>query len=104
MKKELLTVKELSAELRMSVKSIQRAYREARSPWNGYVAWRGSISQKFNGQWNATDEDACCVSTSNRYRKARSPAKAGDAPREQPPLGKTGALPTQIVTGGPKIL
>jgi len=32
MKKELLTVKELAAELRMSVKSIQRAYREGEIP------------------------------------------------------------------------
>ena len=31
-KKELLTVKELAAELRMSVKSIQRAYREGDIP------------------------------------------------------------------------
>ncbi|THJ20697.1 MAG: helix-turn-helix domain-containing protein [Nitrospira sp. CG24E] len=32
MKKELLTVKELAAELRMSVKSIQRAYRAGEIP------------------------------------------------------------------------
>ena len=32
MKKELLTVKELAAELRMSVKSIQRAYRQGEIP------------------------------------------------------------------------
>jgi hypothetical protein len=32
MKKELLTVKELAAELRMSVKSIQRAYRTGEIP------------------------------------------------------------------------
>ena len=32
MKKELLTVKELAAELRMSLKSIQRAYREGDIP------------------------------------------------------------------------
>ncbi len=32
MKKELLTVKELAAELRMSVKSIQRAYRQGDIP------------------------------------------------------------------------
>jgi len=32
MKKELLTVKELAAELRMSPKSIQRAYRKGESP------------------------------------------------------------------------
>ena len=32
MKKELLTVKELAAELRMSAKSIQRAYRKGEIP------------------------------------------------------------------------
>src|ERR1043165_1376109 len=32
MKKELLTVKELAAELRMSVKSIQRGYRSGEIP------------------------------------------------------------------------
>ena len=32
MKKELLTVKELAAELRMSVKSIQRGYRKEEIP------------------------------------------------------------------------
>ena len=32
MKRELLTVKELAAELRMSVKSIQRAYRQGEIP------------------------------------------------------------------------
>ena len=32
MKKELLTVKEFAAELRMSVKSIQRAYRQGEIP------------------------------------------------------------------------
>jgi len=32
MKKDLLTVKELAAKLRMSPKSIQRAYRNGESP------------------------------------------------------------------------
>jgi|CXWL01.1.fsa_nt_gi hypothetical protein len=32
MKKDLLTVKELAAELRMSPKSIRRAYRKRESP------------------------------------------------------------------------
>ena len=42
-KKELLTVKELAAELRMSVKTIQRAYREGDIP----VQWLRRIAQ-FN--------------------------------------------------------
>ena len=43
MKKELLTVKELAAELRMSMKSIQRAYREGDIP----VQWLRRIA-RFN--------------------------------------------------------
>ena len=40
MKKELLTVKELAAELRMSPKSIQRAYRKEEIP----VQWLGRMA------------------------------------------------------------
>ena len=42
-KKELLTVKELAAELRVSVKSIQRAYREGDIP----VQWLRRMA-RFN--------------------------------------------------------
>ena len=41
MKKELLTVKELAAELRMSAKSIQRAYRKGEIP----VKWLGRMAR-----------------------------------------------------------
>ena len=46
MKKELLTVKELAAELRVSLKSIQRAYRKGEIPvqWLGRTA-RFSLAQ-----------------------------------------------------------
>jgi len=43
MKQELLTVKELAAELRMSLKSIQRAYRKEEIP----VQWLGRMA-RFN--------------------------------------------------------
>jgi len=43
MKKELLTVKELAAELRMSVKSSRRAYRKEEIP----VEWLGRMA-RFN--------------------------------------------------------
>jgi hypothetical protein len=49
MNKELLTVKELAAELRMSPKSIQRAYRSPCSGWGlteGWVVW--SISSNWS--------------------------------------------------------
>ena len=42
-KKELLTVKELAAELRMSPKSVQRAYRREEIP----VEWLGRMA-RFN--------------------------------------------------------
>ena len=42
-KKELLTVKELAAELRVSLKSIQRAYRKGEIP----VQWLGRMA-RFN--------------------------------------------------------
>ena len=42
-KKELLTVKELAAELRMSLKSIQRAHRKGEIP----VQWLGRMA-RFN--------------------------------------------------------
>ena len=41
MKKELLTVKELAAELRMSLKSIQRAYHKEEIP----VQWLGRMAR-----------------------------------------------------------
>jgi hypothetical protein len=41
MKKELLTVKELAAELRMSPKSIQQAYRKEEIP----VQWLGRMAR-----------------------------------------------------------
>ena len=40
-KKELLTVKELAAELRMSLKSIQRAFRKEEIP----VEWLGRMAR-----------------------------------------------------------
>ena len=40
-KKDLLTVKELAAELRMSLKSIQRAYRKGEIP----VEWLGRMAR-----------------------------------------------------------
>ena len=41
MKKDVLTVKELAAELRMSPKSIQRAYRKGEIP----VQWLGRMAR-----------------------------------------------------------
>ena len=86
MKKDLLMVKELAAKLHMSPKSIQRVYRKGIYPFNGGVAWLGSISPKFDGRWNATDEAACVVSTATRHRRARPPARAGGAHSRNAPV------------------
>lgn len=45
MKKELLTVKKLASELRMSKKSIQRAYRKGEIP----VRWLGPMARTIYG-------------------------------------------------------
>ena len=105
MKNELFTVKELAAELRMSVKSIQRAYRSGEIPvqWLRRMA-RFDLAQvrramERNGQGrvqrlNRNREDAL------RDRRHVSAARTA----QKPPFGKTGALATEIITGGPKIL
>ena len=66
MKKELLTVKELAAELRMSLKSIQRAYRKREIPvqWLGRMA-RFDLTQESPVQRAITIHaplDRCCKS------------------------------------------
>lgn len=45
MKTELLTVKKLASELRMSKKSIQRAYRKGEIP----VQWLGPMARTIYG-------------------------------------------------------
>ena len=51
-KKELLTVKELAAELRMSLKSIQRAYRKEKSLWNGWS--HGAVQSRQSSTGDGT--------------------------------------------------
>jgi len=84
MKKDLLTVKELAAELRMSPKSIQRAYRKEEIPveWLGRMA-RFNLAQvrramKRNGQsrmrrlnGNSTPQGA--IAGASRRRAPKSP-------------------------------
>ena len=84
MKKDLLTVKELAAELRMSPKSIQRAYRKEEIPveWLGRMA-RFNLAQvrramKRNGQsrmrrLNGTSTPQGAIAGASRRRAAKSP-------------------------------
>ncbi len=86
MKKDVLTVKELAAELRMSPKSIQRAYRKEEIPLQWLGPLRDSILQKSNGRWNGMDDTACVVSTTTCHRRARPPDRAGGAHRRNAPV------------------
>ena len=66
MKKDLLTVKELAAELRMSAKSIQRAYRKGEIP----VQWLSHISDgALEGSTRSLD--------SRPIRSVRLPTRRG---------------------------
>ena len=84
MKKELLTVKELAAELRMSLKSIQRAYRKEEIP----VQWLGRMARfdlaevrramKRNGRsrmrrLNGKSRSAGAIAGASRRRARKSP-------------------------------
>ena len=91
MKKELLTVKELAAELRMSLKSIQRAYRKEEIPvqWLGRMARfdvdKVRLAMERNGQGRVRRLN---VNTAQDERDCRqSPASR----QETPPIGNTGA-------------
>lgn len=60
MKKDMLTVKELAAELRMNVKSIQRGYRSGEIP----VQWLGRMARFDRPQGNrAVPALGACVTT-----------------------------------------
>ena len=85
MKKDLLTVKELAAELRMSVKSIQRGYRKGDIP----VQWMCRMA-RFD---LAKVRRAMERNGRSRMRRLNGNAtlKAGGAPSKTPPFGKTGA-------------
>ena len=75
MKKDTLTVKELAAELRMSPKSIQRAYRKEEIP----VQWLGRMA-RFNlakVQW--------AMERNGRSRVLRLNGKSESAERDRRP-------------------
>jgi hypothetical protein len=83
MKKDLLTVKELAAELRMSPKSIQRAYRKEEIP----VQWLGRMARfnlaKVQRAMERNGRIRVCVSmvdrTRGRWRDERDGREGRDA-------------------------
>jgi len=93
MKKDLLTVKELAAELRMIPKWIQRAYRKEEIP----MQWLGRMARvRFHkGSTGNGTERTKPYASSQRQRdtagrdRRRQPAARSE---EKPPNGKTGAL------------
>jgi hypothetical protein len=84
MKKDALTVKELAAELRMSPKSIQRAYRKEEIPveWLGHMA-RFNLAEvrrvmKRNGQsrmhrLNGNSGSGGAIAGASRRRARKGP-------------------------------
>ena len=99
MKTADLSIKELAAFIGVSTDTIRRAVRKGALP-----ATRVGTAYRF---------DLCKVqhqmerNAGIRFgaRSANAPGGiAGRAQADQPPAGKTGALPTQIVTGGLRIL
>ena len=81
MKKELLTVKELAAELCMSPKSIQRAYRKGESPgqWLGRMARFNLAKVQRAMERNGQSRMRRLNGRSNQRQMARSAGLAGKA-------------------------
>ena len=99
MKTSDLSIKELAAYIGVSTDTIRRAYRRGEIP---------AIRIKTALRFDLREVHTCMQRNAAARFGARSASArggtAGRAQDDQPPIGKTGALPTQIVTGGPKIL
>ena len=98
MKTKHLSIKELAAFIGVSTDTIRRAVRKGEIP-----ATRVRTALRFDLQKVST--------YMRRNAKAKFGARSASAPggiagraqANQPPSGDTGALPTGIVTGGPRI-
>ena len=99
MKTSDLSIKELAACIRVSTDTIRRAVRKGEIP-----AKRVGTALRFD----LRVVHACMQrNAAARFGARSASASAGIAGRalgDQPPVGKTGALPTGIVTGGRRIL
>jgi excisionase family DNA binding protein len=98
MKTKHLSIKELAAFIGVSTDTIRRAVRRGEIP-----STRVRTALRFDLQKVLT----CLQRNAEARFGARSASApggiAGRAPHETPPIGNTGALPTGIVTGGPRI-
>ena len=99
MKPSDLSVKELAAFIGVSTDTIRRAVRKGDLP-----STRVGTALRFDLRKIRAQMQRNAV-VRLKERSACAPGgTAGRAQDDQPPSGKTGALPTEIVTGGPKIL
>ena len=80
-------MKKLASELRMSMKSIQRAYRKGEIPvqWLGRIA-RFDLTQVRRAMVRNGRRATCVVSTVTRHSRARSPAPASGAHSRPAPV------------------
>ena len=64
------------------------------------------ISKMLRFDWNESSESFCPSGFRGSYVLAMRDRRQRPETRtaERPPFGKTGALPTGIITGGPRIL
>ena len=99
MKTKDLSIKELAAFIGVSTDTIRRAVRKGEIPVTRVgTAYRFDLPQvrdqmERNAIVHLQKETAGATAGGGRRRAQPSPR-----------IGKTGALPTEIVTGGPKIL
>ncbi len=95
MKRELLMVKELAAELRMSVKSIQRAYRKGEIPvqWLGpYGAFRCRNQVRLAMERNGRNR-VQLLNDNSAHGRARRAAMPAARRRKRPRLVTRGHYP-----------
>ena len=92
MKKDLLMVKELAADLSMSPKSIQRAYRKGEIPvqWLGRMARFNLTKVQRAMEQNGKGRVLRLNGTRESAKRDRRPGPAA-RPAARPPDGKTGA-------------
>ena len=91
MKKELLTVKELAAELRMSVKSIQRGYRSGEIP----VEWMRRMAR-----FDLTKVRRAMASNGrSRVLRLNSKSESAERDRRPRPAARTAKRPRSVRRG-----
>jgi hypothetical protein len=91
MKKDVLTVKELAAELRMSPKSIQRAYRKEEIP----LQWLGRIA-RFN---LANVRRAMTRNGPSRVLRLNSKSESAERDRRPGPAARPANSPRSVKRG-----